>query len=80
MIENKYYLNNYLIEECSIENGRYSLILAVIVFPGLFIFAILNPMFTFYLIYKNRKNLSAKKVTSKIGFAIIGLSEKNFYW
>jgi hypothetical protein len=80
MIENKYYLNNYLNEECSIENERYSLILVVIVFPGLFIFAILIPMCTFYFIYKNRKNLSEKQVRSKIGFAIIGLSETKFYW
>ena len=80
MIENKYYLANYLIEECSIENGRYSLILVIMVFPGLFIFAILKPLISFYFIYKNRKNLSEKHIRSKIGFTIIGLSEKKFYW
>eukprot|EP00350_Pseudokeronopsis_sp_OXSARD2_P001894 CAMPEP_0170547324 /NCGR_PEP_ID=MMETSP0211-20121228/5706_1 /TAXON_ID=311385 /ORGANISM="Pseudokeronopsis sp., Strain OXSARD2" /LENGTH=119 /DNA_ID=CAMNT_0010852295 /DNA_START=281 /DNA_END=640 /DNA_ORIENTATION=+ len=48
--------------------------------PALLIWVLGFPFAVFYLLYRNRKDLSDKQVIAKYGLYYIGFNDKSFYW
>ena len=78
--ENKRFLSEYLIEECSIKNILYFFNLVIFVIPGIFFYGILIPLLYLVYMFKNRDGLYSKTMRVKFGYLIAGFGRNKFYW
>jgi len=78
MIENSYYLSNYLFVKC--EENNYNIWRNYMILPAFCFFSLILTVMPFIYMFKNRKYLYCERVLRKIAFLLNGYSAKNFFW
>ena len=78
MIENSYYLSNYLFVKC--EESSYNTWRNYMIWPAFCFFSLILTVIPFIYMFKKRKILYCESVLRKIAFLLNGYSAKNFFW
>ena len=78
MMENSYYLSNYLFVKC--EENNYNIWRNYMILPAFCFFSLILTVMPFIYMFKNRKYLYCERVLRKIAFLLNGYSAKNFFW
>ena len=81
-IDGIFRVRTYLLEECWV--GDHAFYFYCMVLPSLIIWALIYPLFMFYLLYSYNKKMQlsqrSNKILNLLSFFTDGLQEKYFYW